>query len=101
VQQPQLPHRHTSLGQSVAALVALPYALGLACGDGAAIGVEGIHIDRCRQCQRAFGHHIEAFRLAVRILEPEYLGERDRLALSRYSTPWDGLTSTGPSRLSS
>jgi hypothetical protein len=51
--------------------------------------------------QRAFGHHIEAFGLASRILEPEYLGARDRLALSRYSTPWDGLTSTGPSRLSS
>jgi hypothetical protein len=51
--------------------------------------------------QRAFGHHIEAFGLAVRILEPEYLDERDRLALSRYSMPWHGLTSTGPSRLSS
>jgi hypothetical protein len=52
VQQPQLAHRHTRLRQPVAALVALPYALGLARVDGAAIGVEGIRIDRRRQTKR-------------------------------------------------
>ena len=32
--------------------------------------------------QRAFGHHIKAFGLATRILEPEYLRERDRLLIA-------------------
>jgi hypothetical protein len=52
VQQPQLAHRHTRLRQPVAALVALPDALGLARVDGAAIGVEGNRIDRRRQTKR-------------------------------------------------
>ena len=52
MQQPQLAHRHTRLGQPVAALVALPDAPGLARGGGAALGVEGIRIDRRRQTKR-------------------------------------------------
>lgn len=32
--------------------------------------------------QRAFSHHIETFGLAARILEPEYLRERDRLLIT-------------------
>ena len=32
--------------------------------------------------QRAFGHHIKAFRLATRTVEPEYLRERDRLLIA-------------------
>ena len=50
--QRRAAHRHTRLGQPVAALVALPEALGLARGDGAVIGVEGIRIDRRRQTKR-------------------------------------------------
>ncbi len=32
--------------------------------------------------QRAFGHRMEAFGLTARILEPEYLRERDRLLIT-------------------
>lgn len=77
MQLTQLAHGHASLGQAVAAVVALRDACGLAFDDGAAIGLEGWCIERRRQAERARDQVIllraSAARLPARV-DPRDLG---------------------------